>query len=60
MADLLVNQELYLNGHLFTDAQLAAIISSGTDASLTAAFGEAQVCGALPSSGKDQFIRAPH
>ena len=58
MADLWINQELYLNGHLFTDPQLAAIISSGTDASLTAAFGEAQVCGACPP-GKDQFTGLP-
>src|SRR5580704_6708501 len=58
MADLWINQELYLNGHLFTDPQLAMIISSGTDASLTAAFGEAQVCGACPP-GKDQFTGLP-
>jgi VWFA-related protein len=58
MADLWINKELYLNGHLFTDPQLAMIISSGTDAALTAAYGEAQVCGACPP-GKDQFTGLP-
>jgi VWFA-related protein len=58
MADLWINKELYLNGHLFTDPQLAQIISSGTDQALTAAYGEAQVCGACPP-GKDQFTGLP-
>ena len=58
MADLWVNQELYLAGHLFTDPQLAMVISSGTDPALTAAYGEAQMCGPCPP-GKDNFTGLP-
>src|SRR5580700_953734 len=58
LADLWINQELYLAGHLFTDPQLAMVISSGTDAALTAAYGEAEGCGPCPP-GKDQFTGLP-
>jgi VWFA-related protein len=58
LADLWINQELYLAGHLFSDPQLASVISSGTDAALTAAYGEAEGCGPCPP-GKDQFTGLP-
>ncbi len=49
MADLLVNQYLYLDGVLFSDAQLAQMILSGTaDQSLTAIVNEAAACSHLP------------
>jgi VWFA-related protein len=58
LADLWINQELYLAGRLFPDQQLAMIISSGTDPSLTAAYGEAQGCVAC-GEGKDQMTGLP-
>jgi VWFA-related protein len=45
VADLLVNKDLYLDGHLYTDAQLVALISNGqTEPVLIAAYGEAVAC----------------
>jgi VWFA-related protein len=47
MADLLVNKLLYLDGFLYTDDQLAALISKGqVDRALTAEMEEAAACGA--------------
>jgi VWFA-related protein len=54
LADLWINQELYLAGRLFPDQQLLAVISNATDPALTAAYGEAMGCVACPP-GKDQI-----
>jgi VWFA-related protein len=58
LADLWVNKELYLDGRLFPDPQLLAVISSGTDQALTAAYGEAQGCVAC-SPGTDHLTGLP-
>jgi VWFA-related protein len=48
MADLLVNKFLYLDGVLFSDAQLAAMIMNGNaDQSLNAVIAEAAACSHL-------------
>jgi len=48
MADLLVNKLMYLDGILFTDGQLTALISEGqVDRALTAEMEEAAACGAI-------------
>ena len=47
MADLLVNKLLYLDGFLFSDDQLVAMIGNGqADQALTAELAEATACGA--------------
>ncbi len=47
MADLLVNKLLYLDGFLFSDDQLVAMIGGGqADQALTAELAEATACGA--------------
>ncbi len=48
MADLLVNKYLYLSGVLFSDAQLARLVMSGTSKELTDVVNEAQSCSHLP------------
>jgi VWFA-related protein len=58
MADLFINKELYLDGRLFSDAQLFMVISSGTDRALTAAYGEAMACVPCPT-GKDPISGLP-
>ena len=58
LADLWINKELYLDGRLFPDPQLLAVISGGSDQALTAAYGEAQGCVAC-SSGTDHLTGLP-
>jgi len=58
LADLWINKELYLSGQLFPDPQLLMVITSGTDQSLTAAYGEAMSCVACPV-GKDSMTGLP-
>ncbi len=49
MADLLVNKLLYLSGVLFSDAQIAQLVLSGTsDQALSAIVMEAEACSHLP------------
>jgi VWFA-related protein len=58
LADLWINKELYLDGHLLPDPQLLMVITSGTDQALTAAYGEAMGCVAC-SSSKDSMTGLP-
>ena len=55
VADLLVNQKMYLDGRLFPDAQLDQIVNSGAEPVLTAAFQEAKACEKCSSQGKDNL-----
>jgi VWFA-related protein len=58
VADLLVNQELYLDGHLFPDVQLDQVIGSGSSPELTAVYGEAKAC-VVCGEGVDQMTGLP-
>jgi VWFA-related protein len=59
MADLWVNKELYLDGRLFPDQQLYAIISSGSEPALKAAFEEAMMCAGAGCAQIDQMTGLP-
>ncbi|MGA2882165.1 MAG: VWA domain-containing protein [Bryobacteraceae bacterium] len=58
VADLLVNQDLYLDGRLFSDQQLFGIIEGHTDPVLSAAYDEAVACIGCPP-GNDQLTGLP-
>ncbi len=58
VADLLVNKELYLDGQLFSDQQLFAIIGGHTDPVLSAEYDEAVACTGCPL-GTDQLTGLP-
>jgi VWFA-related protein len=58
VADVLVNQDLYLDGHLFSDQQLFGAIQGHADPVLSAAYQEAVACiGCAP--GTDQLTGLP-
>ncbi len=59
VADLLVNQKMYLDGRLFPDQQLDQVINSGAERELTAAFQEAKACEKCSSAGKDDLTGLP-
>jgi VWFA-related protein len=61
VADQLVNQKLYLDGRLFPDQQLYALITSGSEPLLTAAFNEALNCsgGCNGNANKDAISGLP-
>jgi VWFA-related protein len=59
VADMLVNQKLYLDGRLFPDAQLDQVAQSGTEPELTAAYAEAKACVGTCGSGKDTLSGLP-
>lgn len=58
VADVLVNQELYLDGHLFSDQQLFGAIQGHADPVLSAAYDEAVACIGCPQ-GTDQLTGLP-
>jgi VWFA-related protein len=58
VADVLVNQELYLDGRLFTDQQLFGAIQNHTDPVLSAVYDEAVACIGCPQ-GIDQLTGLP-
>jgi VWFA-related protein len=60
VADLLVNQKLYLDGRLFGDQQLYQTILSGTEPELKGAYDDAAMCvGACVPSASDQLSGVP-
>jgi VWFA-related protein len=59
VADLLVNQKLYLDGHLLPDQQLEQVIAGGGEPELTAAYEETKACGIGCGSGKDPISGLP-
>ena len=58
VADELVNQDLYLDGHLFPDQQLFGAIQSHADPVLSAAYDEAVACIGC-TQGTDQLTGLP-
>ena len=58
VADVLVNQDLYLDGRLFSDQQLFGAIQNHTDPVLSAAYEEAVACIGCPQ-GTDQLTGLP-
>ena len=58
VADVLVNQELYLDGRLFSDQQLFGAIQNHADPVLSAAYDEAVSCIGCPQ-GVDQLTGLP-
>jgi VWFA-related protein len=59
LADLLVNQKLYLDGQLFPDRQLDQVIGSGTEPELTSVYGEAKACVACGGGSIDPLSGLP-
>lgn len=60
VADLLVNQKLYLDGRLFPDPVLYSTIMSGTEPELTGAYAEASNCaGPCNATQKDPLTGLP-